>query len=328
MNKIKIGLIGCGLVGVKRINALPSNCKLVACSDVDKKKIKKLKNEHNCQEFSDWKQLIKLSEIEIVIISTPHNLLSTIAIQCLKRLKHVFIEKPGAINQKEFSKIIHAQKKYQKIVYVGYNHRFHPSIIKSKELVKKNLLGDILYIRGRYGHGGRIGYEKEWRANKNISGGGEIIDQGSHLIDLSTFFLGRLKLLSSFPRKYFWKIDVEDNGFIILENIKKNIAFLHASWTEWKNLFSFEIYGQKGKIEISGLGGSYGEETLTLYKMSKKLGPPKKKIWRFNSEIDKSWNLEFKFFYKLIKRNNFDDTNLYDSYQTMQIIEKIYKNKI
>ena len=75
-------------------------------------------------------------------------------------------------------------------VRVGYNHRFHPALQKARELVDAGALGPLMFIRARYGHGGRVGYDREWRADPNLSGGGELIDQGVHLIDLAGWFLG------------------------------------------------------------------------------------------------------------------------------------------
>ena len=154
-------------------------------------------------------------------------------------------------------------------IRVGFNHRYHPAFIKAKELIKNKLIGKILYIRAIYGHGGRLNYEKEWRFKKDIWGG-ELIDKGSHLIDLARFFLGDLKVISSKLKKFFWKIKLEDNCFLNLENKNGSNAFLHTSCTKWKNKFLFEIFGQFGKIEINGLGKSYGEERLIFYKMLKK----------------------------------------------------------
>ena len=149
------------------------------------------------------------------------------------------------------------------IAKVGYNHRFHPAMRKARAIVEAGDLGPLMFIRGRYGHGGRLGYEQEWRLHPEISGGGELIDQGSHLIDLAHWFLGDFTELKSMLRNYYWKASVEDNCFLaLLSSAKGQVAWLHATWTEWKNTFSFEISGRDGNLEIAGLGGSYGVETL------------------------------------------------------------------
>ena len=187
------------------------------------------------------------------------------------------------LKQKNYSKF--KKKKLNLNIRVGFNHRYHPAFLKAKELIKKKLIGKILYIRAVYGHGGRLNYEKEWRFKKKISGGGELIDKGSHLIDLARFFLGDLKIISSILKNFFWKMQLEDNCFLNLQNKSGSNAFLHASCTEWKNKFLFEIFGQFGKIEITGLGKSYGEEKLILYKMSKKMGKPLKRFLNSQKKI-------------------------------------------
>ena len=181
-----------------------------------------------------------------------------------------------------------------------------------------------MYIRSRYGHGGRPGYEKEWRAVPEISGGGELIDQGVHLIDLARWFLGDFEEISGFAATYFWDMPVDDNGFLLLKTPKKQVAFLHASCTEWKNIFSMEIYGKTGKLIIEGLGGSYGVERLSLYKMLPEMGPPETTIWEFPM-ADNSWQVEFTEFLTDIKLQRQCNPGIQDAYQALKIVEKIYK---
>src|SRR5262249_54851436 len=152
-------------------------------------------------------------------------------------------------------------------VRVGFNHRYHPALRKARELVDSGVLGPLMFIRARYGHGGRLGYEREWRANPAISGGGELIDQGVHLIDLAPLFLGEFSAVQGIATNYFWRMPVDDNAFMTLRGPTGQVAFLHVSCTEWKNMFSMELYGRNGKLAIDGLGGSYGVERLMWYRM-------------------------------------------------------------
>ena len=322
--KFKVGIIGCGLIGFKRAKFLGSHAKLIACADTNVNNLKKISSNKNIKRFTNWKDLLKIKAIDIVIIATPHNQLSKIVVGAYKYKKHILVEKPGAKNFNEIKKIISIVKNKKIKIRVGYNHRYHPSILKAKSLVDSGALGDLLYIRGRYGHGGRLGYEKEWRAKKLLSGGGELLDQGSHLIDLSRLFLGEFIKVNGVTKTYFWNMSVEDNAFLTLETGNNKIAFLHASWTEWKNKFSFEIFGKKGKLNISGKGGSYGPEKLTFYKMSKKMLKPSEKKWHFNSK-DVSWKNEINELYKDIKHNRMPNCNINDAYQTLKLINQIYK---
>jgi len=174
---------------------------------------------------------------------------------------------------------------------VGFNHRFHPALRKAHELVEAGAYGPVQHLRGRYGHGGRIGYEREWRADRARSGGGELLDQGIHLIDLTRYLVGDVALAFCELRTEFWPMEVEDNAYVALRAEQGAFAWLHASWSEWKNLFSLEISMRDAKIEITGLGGSYGIERLTLHEMKPEMGPPDTTAWEWPLE-DESWHAE------------------------------------
>jgi predicted dehydrogenase len=208
-------------------------------------------------------------------------------------------------------------------VKVGFNHRYHPAIKKAKEIFESGDIGKPMFIRGRYGHGGRIGYDDEWRSKKEISGGGELIDQGVHLIDLSRWFLGEFEYVRGFTNTYYWNMDVEDNAFLELRTKENLTAWLHASCSEWKNMFSFEIYGRNGKLHIEGLGGSYGTEKLSYYKMLPEMGPPETYIWEYPGD-DKSWKSEYDDFLNCISKGEKINGNLYDAYKSLEIVDKVY----
>lgn len=320
---MKAALIGCGLIGKKRALALPSFVELVGCFDEVASTAEAFATEFKTSIFQSLGDLLDIQELDFVIIATRHDSLHSLAIAALNAGKHVFIEKPGAINYSEFKKVCELARKENLRLHVGYNHRHHPALKKAYELLKDGSIGKIMFLRGRYGHGGRLGYEKEWRADKLKSGGGELIDQGSHLIDLSIGFLGELQLDYAATPNYFWDMAVEDNVFMSLRNKSGNIAFLQASCTEWKNMFSMEIYGQTGKIEISGLGRSYGLETLIFHKMLPEMGPPITETWNF-PEPDDSWALEIgEFLDDLLIGSNKSD-NLDSSLEVLRVIGEMY----
>jgi predicted dehydrogenase len=181
-----------------------------------------------------------------------------------------------------------------------------------------------MFIRARYGHGGRPGMESEWRCKPEISGGGEAIDQGSHLVDLSRWFLGDLSLEYASVPTLFWNIPVEDNCFLALRGTAGKMAWLHASWTEWKNIFSFEIAGRDGKLSIDGLGGSYGVERLTFYRMLPEMGPPETTAWEYPFQ-DRSWHAEFADFVAAIKEHRRPCGDIHDAIANLEILSKIYE---
>ena len=325
MKKIfKVGIVGCGLIGKKRAKALTSNGILTACSDIDITQAQSLSKITGANVYSNWYDLVCSKEVEIVIIATRHDNLAEITKVAAEHGKHILVEKPGAKNVLELETVIAVAKKNSVKIHVGFNHRFHNSIRKAREIVDSGELGDLMFVRGRYGHGGRIGYEKEWRANPNQSGGGELIDQGTHLIDLSRWFLGELTDVNGLVCNYFWNMPVEDNGFMILKTSENKVAFLQASCTEWKNLFSFEIFGKLGKLDLTGLGGSYGLEKITFYKMLPEMCPPKTISWEYPM-TDNSWEVEINDFFENIRLNKNPTTSLIDARAVLSTVETIYK---
>lgn len=285
------GLIGCGLIGEKRAAAIKSiGGQLVGVFDPDQHKAGALAKRYQGRVFPTADDLLQAPSIDIVVVATPNNLLAGYGKQSLQNGKHVLLEKPGAVNHHEALDLSRIAAESRLVAAVGFNHRHHPAMQKAKALLIE--IGELMYIRGRYGHGGRLGYEREWRANPQISGGGELIDQGIHLIDLAWWYLGDLRLRHATLTRSFWDMPVEDNCFLNLESSSgTKLAWLHASCSEWKNLFSLEIYGREGKMQINGLGGSYGPESLTLYRMTPEMGPPHSTSWEFPPP-DLSWEHE------------------------------------
>jgi predicted dehydrogenase len=319
-----IGIIGCGLIGQKRAKALGSGGRLLACADINVGRAESLAKSSGAKVFRDWREMLDLPKVDVVIVATLHDSLAEISLAAIEANKHLLVEKPAARSMAELEPVMATAKAHNVQVRVGFNHRYHRSLLKAKKIVDSGILGELMFIRARYGHGGRIGYDREWRANPVISGGGELIDQGPHLIDLSRWFLGDFCETQGFAHTYYWDMPVDDNGFMILRTPKQQVAFLHASCTEWKNLFSMEIYGKGGKLDISGLGGSYGVERLTHYKMLPEMGPPETNSWEYPME-DNSWAVEIAEFYEDIRLNRVPTAGLKDAYAVLKIIEKIYK---
>jgi predicted dehydrogenase len=236
----------------------------------------------------------------------------------------VLVEKPGAVNSKQLNEIESAMVGSKALIRFGYNHRFHPAFRKAYELVREADLGDLMFIRGRYGHGGRIGYDREWRADPALSGGGELIDQGVHLIDLAASFMGEFSTVEGHAATYFWDMPVDDNAFLALRTAAGQTAWLQVSCTEWKNLFSFEIYFKRAKLHIEGLGGSYGLERLYYYKMLPEMGPPETVIYEYPRPED-SWAQELNEFLEDIRLDRIPNPGLREGRRTLEVVERIYQ---
>jgi len=325
--KYNVGIIGCGLIGNKRAKALEKfdDSKLVVVADVNLNKAKDLAGRYNCEYTDDWREVIKRKDVNLVIVATTNDMLAKITITAIKNNKHVLVEKPVGRNPKEVERVVKEYEKNGKIkVKAGFNHRFHPAFEKAKEIIKNENIGDIMFIRARYGHGGRLGYEKEWRAKKEIAGGGEMLDQGSHIIDLSRYFMGDFQTAIGYCDTFFWNMQVEDNCFALLKTKKGQIAQLHASCTQWKNIFSMEIFCKTGQINIDGLGGSYGKETLTFYKMKPDMGIPDKTVYEWDAP-DESWEKEYQNLIEAIEENEEPNGNLKDAQETIKRVYDIYR---
>lgn len=320
---ICIGIIGCGLIGRKRVNNLPQGSVVYAC-DLDLKRAQELAAfTPGCRATTSGTEVVKSSEVDAVMIATLNSTLAPLAMEAVRLGKHVLVEKPAAISLKELEELEEEALKNKVLVRVGYNHRYHPACLKAVEIFQSGVLGPMMFVRGRYGQGGRIGYEKEWRADPKLSGGGELIDQGVHLIDLAGIFLGEFTSVEGHAATYFWDMPVDDNAFLNLRNAEGKTAWLHASCSEWKNLFSLEIYGRDGKLHWEGLGGSYGIERLTYYKMLPEMGPPETTIWEF-PRGDESWKLEMEDFFVDIRQRRQPVPGLREAKAALGVVEKIY----
>src|SRR3989338_3889240 len=320
---MRIAIIGCGIIGEKRAKAL-SGHQLVIVADKNIERARYIGSlSKETAATSNWQEVAGHPDADIVIVATTNDWLTPVSLFALENGKHVLVEKPAARTTEEIEPLLKKAESIGKKVKVGFNLRFHPAMMKAKEIIDSGEMGKMMFIRGRYGHGGRIGYDKEWRADVKIAGGGELLDQGIHLIDLSRWILGDFDYVDGFVNTYFWDMPVEDNGFVSIRTKDGMMAWLHVSCTEWKNMFCLEIYGKYGKLQIDGLGGSYGTERLSYYKMSPQMGPPDTTIWEYPFP-DNSWKTEFDYFVQAIAKDSKYEGTLYDARAALEIVHKIY----
>lgn len=292
-DQLRVAVIGCGLIGRKRVQALPARARVVALVDPDLDRARNLAASlpYPATVAASIGEVLAGSGADLAIVATVHAALAPSTLAALEVGCHVLVEKPGAHRLEDLHAVQTAARAAGRQVRVGFNHRFHPALLAARDLAASGAYGELIYVRARYGHGGRPGYEKEWRTDKAISGGGELVDQGIHLIDLTRYLVGDLDLVFSENRTDFWQSPVEDNAYLALRPRAGGFAWLHASWTEWKNIFSLEVAFRTAKLEVTGLGGSYGTERLTLYEMLPEMGPPRTTIWEY-PQADRSFELE------------------------------------
>ena len=324
---LAFAIIGCGLIGRKRASALPRvpGTRLRFACDLDPTRAAELAaTSAGCEAATDFRKVVADPSVDAVVVSTLNGSLAPIALAAIEAGKHVLVEKPGALGAPELRGLVKPAEAKGVRVRIGYNHRFHPGLRKVREIVDSGTLGPLMFLRGRYGHGGRKGYDREWRADPRLSGGGELIDQGVHLIDLASWFLGEFPTVEGHAATYFWDMKVDDNAFLSLRTAGGQTAWLHVSCTEWKNMFSLEVYGRDGKISMDGLGGSYGPERVTHYRMLPQMGPPESTTWDFPGGDD-SWAAEMAEFAADIRLSRAPSPGLQEGIRTLEIVDSVYK---
>lgn len=324
--KKKVGIIGFGRMGQIRFEVIKKLDIFEVVSIYDPYSTKK--NKLFVNSIDD---LFNNKNIEIIFICTPNYLNKKLTIESLKKEKHVFCEKPPGLNAKDIKNVIIAENKYKKTLMYGFNHRHHDSIQKIKQIVDEKEFGRILWMRGRYGKSVETDFYKNWRSKKEYSGGGILIDQGIHMLDIFLYLAGDFDKIQATVSNLYWDLDIEDNVFAVLQNSKNKIAAsLHSTMTQWRNLFSLEVFFEKGYVVLNGLNTSsksYGEEVLNIAK-NRSSAPTA--IWEeeenIHFKIDNSWEKEIIEFHKSIIKNTKPIIgNSFEALQLMKVIDKIYK---
>ena len=274
-------------------------------------------------------ELIASNDIDSVVISVPNYLIKPYVIACLEAGKHVFCEKPPGMNLSEVLAMKEAKEKSGCKLMFGFNLRHHQSIIKAKDVVDSGRYGDILWMRGRYGKSVPDDYYQDWRSQKKLAGGGIFLDQGIHMLDLFMHLVGKFDEVKSFVSNLYWKGDVEDNVFALFKNNKGQVASLHSTMTQWRHIFSLEIFMEHGYIVLNGLktsSNSYGEEKLTLA-LNRTEAPSA--TWtdeeQYTYSINDSWERELTIFRDaIIEDRPIETCGIEDALRLMQMVDQVY----
>ena len=329
--KLRIGVVGVGGMGKRWAQVAQEHLdsSLTLLCHPDRAKADAFGQQFQTESCTDWHDVVARADIDAVVVATPHVLLTQVAQAALRAGKHVFCEKPGGVSSAEIQKGIDVATKNKLRYRVNFNIRLHPAVAAAKSKLDEGLIGEPMFLRAIYGHAGREGYEKEWWCDKDISGGGELIDQGSHVIDLANWFLGPFEDQATFLATGFYPIaPMEDNAFLLLKNSSGAIAQLHASWTHWKKTFRLELFGKNGYLIVDGLGGQYGLEKLTHGQRAFGRDAPKEEVWEFPSEpgkpdtaLKESWNE----FIRSIRDGKDHGPSARDAVAALKVIESGYK---
>lgn len=324
---MKIGIVGCGLIGDRRAQvARASGDEVLLVADIEPERAQMTAKTVGGEWTDDWRGVTSHPQIEAVVVATVNKSLLPITRAALQSGKHVLCEKPLGRNAYEAKEMMETAENANRVLKVGFNHRHHPALWRAQQMAQSGKIGPLMSIRAAYGHGGRPGYDQEWRGDPELAGGGELLDQGVHVIDLCRWFMGDFVQVSGMLGTWFWQVaPLEDNGFALLRTAQGQVAQVHTSWTQWKNLFRFEIFGRDGFLLVNGLGGSYGVETLTLGKRRPESGPPLMETWEFPGP-DISWQAEWEEFKKAIQEGRQPLGNGHDGYQAARVIDAIYES--
>lgn len=328
---IQCGIIGFGKMGQTRAKAIEESGLGEVVSVFDTNKLTDCKYTVSRKE-SD---IINDPTIDAVFVCTPNYRIVPLCKDALAAGKHVFSEKPPAFNAAEVEAVREAEARSGKKLMYGFNHRHHGSIKKIKEIVDSGEMGKILWMRGRYGKEVEEDYFKGWRADPKLAGGGIMLDQGIHMLDLFLHLAGEFDEIHSLVSSLFWKTEgLEDNVFAIMRNTTSGVcASLHSTMTQWRYLFSLEVFLEKGALVLNGLktsSGVYGDEDLAI-----KYNSDNREQGQFENEehiiyhTDTSWVEEVNQFFNAISTG--DEIflgNSLDALQLMQAMDRIYNNTL
>ncbi|MDA9551023.1 Gfo/Idh/MocA family oxidoreductase [Flavobacteriaceae bacterium] len=327
---IKVGIAGFGKIGQLRAEILLERDDVEIVGIYDVVKPTKIKAGVFFESYDD----LLNSDLDAVFICAYNTVLADYTARALNKGLHVFCEKPPAMKIEELGVVSKALKSSKKVLKYGFNHRYHYSVMEAKKIIDSGEMGKLLWLRGVYGKAGSIDYDKNWRNFQKYSGGGILIDQGIHMLDLIRYFSGeKFNKINSYITTAYWNIKVEDNAFVLMQSDNKVIASMHSSATQWKHKFLLEMCFEEGYINLDGiLSGtrSYAPEKLIIGRrefedITFAMGKPKETIVSF--ENDHSWNLEVNEFIDAVNGlGEIKEGTFQDAYETLSLVQRVYEN--
>jgi predicted dehydrogenase len=325
--KLRVGIAGYGVVGERRRVFIDQHPNLVTVAVCDRKYKTNGTFPDNIKYFTSYQELLN-EELDILLVCLTNDIAAEVTIAGLEKNLHVFCEKPPGRNVEDIKLVRTVEEKHSnlKLMY-GFNHRYHDSIREALKVVNSGELGKIINIKGVYGKSQILSFKSDWRTKRDIAGGGILLDQGIHMVDLMRLFAGEFTQIHSFIDNSYWHHDVEDNAYALMKNETGIVAFLHSTATQWRHKFNLEISLEKGSIGLSGIlsgSKSYGAETITIaHKAENESGDPKEVTIRYNE--DNSWRDEINSFAEAILNNQpITSGSSWDALKTMEMVYRIY----
>jgi predicted dehydrogenase len=327
-SKMRVGIVGAGLQGRRRAPVLKEfpRTEVAIIAALRREHAKVLADAVGGDATDNWRDVVARPDVDAVMVLTPPNLHAEMSIAAMRAGKHVLCEKPLARTMDEAREMLAVAKQQRVVLKCGFNHRHHPGIKKAKELLDQGVIGTPCFIRSRYGIGARPEYETEWRADPKVVSGGQLMEQGIHAIDLARWFAGDFVEVSAFAETRYLKgiAPLEDNGFVLLRTPNGTVASIHSTLTQWKNVFSFEVFGEDGYLSVEGLGGAYDMERVILGKKDH-YAPFSETITEFRGG-DRSWYEEWKEFVSAIEEHREPLGSGDDGLQGLKLVFAAYES--
>lgn len=251
MNKIKIGLIGCGRIAQEHLKAFANidNVIIQAMADNVPDKVRSTAEPYKCSTYTDYRNMIKSENLNAVVICTPPNKHCEMSAFAMSHGLHVFCEKPLALNVIEAGQMCHCAQKNKAILMMASKFRFVDDVVKAKAIIEAGLLGRIVLFENVFCS--KVDMTKRWNSKKDISGGGVLIDNGAHSVDIARFFLGPITLIQAQFGCQIQEMKVEDTARIYFQTKSNVMGMIDLSWSLNKESPNYiSIYGTEGTLLI------------------------------------------------------------------------------
>jgi len=326
--KLRVGIAGYGVVGKRRRQFIDLNRNMTTVAVSDSNFTKEGTAPDGVRCYPSYQGLFQ-EKLDVLFVSLPNYLAAEVTIAGLQRGLHVFCEKPPGRTVRDIREVIAVEKRYPQLkLKYGFNHRYHESVKEAKRVIESGQYGEIINLRGIYGKSSIIAFDKGWRSERRYAGGGILLDQGIHILDMIRYFAGEFEEVKSFVSNSYWHHDVEDNAYAIMRNRDGCVAMLHSTATQWQHKFRLEITLREALLELSGiLSGtkSYGDERLKI--IPKKDGSSVGSFLETTNSYldDNSWQSEIDEFADIIANDKqVLNGNSADALRVMELVYKIY----
>ncbi len=329
VQKLRVGIAGYGVVGKRRDHFIRLNPNLQTVAVCDRMFDGDGRLENGARYYTNYQTLLEREKLDILFVCLTNDVAAEVTVAGLKRGLHVFCEKPPGRDVDDIAQVIKCERENPRLkLMYGFNHRYHDSVVQALNLVRSGELGRVINIKGVYGKSKIINFnQNDWRSRRSIAGGGILLDQGIHMVDLIRLFAGEMEQIHSFVSNDFWKHDVEDNAYALMRNKQGAVVFLHSSATQWRHRFNLDIALERGQIILSGIlsgSKSYGAETITVStKSDTDQGDPKEVRTLYNE--DPSWQREIEYFTNAVLNDSrIESGSSVEAFKTMELVYKIY----